>query len=1316
MGVRTSGRFWHWAAMALLGLSCYAIRAQQAPDEGRVPLVVSASDADGDTLKYEWVQVGGPKARIDAPSQPRTFFTPTEPGEYIFEIRVSDGQETASDRVTFVVKPPNQPPIALVNAPQKVAFGESVRLDGSSSKDPDGKIVQFRWKQVTGPKVVLADDKFGERELEFKPPEAGDYVFELEVFDGKAWSAPTRATFTVAQPNRRPRISLQTAKQEVELPSTEPATKTADPRTEPKAEPKAEPKSEPKAEPKATDKKPPKSNAMPIADAGKGGMIKVGEELILDASASSDPQGEELTYKWEQKAGEGPVLREIRHDPTSAKSGRRGPDYCPVWRCRPSEPGVYEFVLEVGAGKGGKRKALSTVAWRVEAKEVAKQNRPPLLDVPALVSGKAGHEVRIEAMVTDPENDPVDVTWTLLDPADLKIPAAALTQRTLVFTPPGKGVYVFGVVAQDGSGRSEPKQVELKVTGSAPVIAVAKPDQPTETKADGPKNRAPQAAIKPIEKPLIVKGMGQLDGTLSSDEDGNKLTYRWTVLEGAERIALEVVDQPRLNILGLAAGAVKIQLIVNDGQADSPAAALAFEVQEGAEEPAKPATKPPTARCELVSRPPFQVGKPLEFSGAKSSDPEAKPLVFQWRTSSPNADQLKIPGDAGERMTATPEAAGDFSVELVVTSGDARSEPVSVTFRVEEPKRKPIAVIAPITACEAGGKIMLDATPSQSVRGKSLGYRWNCVSNPPDGKVNFGWSGAKRNKVEVNLPKAGEYVFELKVIEADEESEPVRATVQTRAPNQAPQASLVAVSGFSEEDLAQKDLFKLPHVLKSDTLTVEEGWSVILDASGSKDPDGGPQPLTCKWKHISGPQPVRPHSEGTRLRFDAPAPGTLVHDVIVTDGKDDSAPARVTINILKAKTLPVSIPRAYVSAPGAEAPAVPAQPVIEIPVFKKNKLDPGDPVLILDGQMSTFTPTPGSENRLRYIWKQIGGEDLQLKPEKLAKPRVGLLVYHPGQYRFMLVVNDGQYASRPASIDIIVKDPSLGTNRPAIDVRKPEEKKAAPKPDERKADEKKPDAQLNALEERLRLEAEEKLKSELKPKPEAESTVPPKPDTNARAEEKMEDEGDLLPPPKDAKAPEPAGKQPVKPDGVAFDEDKGEVHLASAGGGIGPVQPLTGQAGSKDTRSTQPAAPVAPLDPKDPAREVKPLELEPIPGEVTERVQRLQEKKYRADDPVFQRFRKRTEVLALKPGSESEDELILMLRDKDEDLRAAAALALVQRGLGSVPALIRVLENREQPGRADAHWALRHLSHKSFPPDAIAWKKWWSDLLTESAP
>lgn len=1251
MGVLNAKRLLFWAAMAFI--SCWG---GVLAEEARIPLVAGATDPEGDKLTCEWVQIGGPQARIDQPRQLKTFFVPSEPGKYVFEIRVSDGEYTVKEQITFVVKPPNQPPVASATGPDHLTVGEPVRLDGSASTDPDGQIQQYRWKQTAGPPLDLPESKLSAAQVEFSPKEAGNYAFELQVFDGKAWSASASVSFAVAPPNRKPLITLPTTSQEVEWPgepqgkthSTEPVgtASTVEPvRTNP-----------PLADP--TPPTPAGDGKMPVANAGKGATIQLGEDIVLDASSSYDPLGEELTYTWEQRLTDAPILHAIRHDPTSAKSGRGGPDHCPVWRCRPTEPGDYAFELVVTAGTNRQRKAVSTVVYRVEGKSASKEapNHLPEVQVPDALSGKVGQELRIEAVVSDPENDPVDVTWTVLSPPELQLPGPVLTQRTLVFTPAKKGEYVFGVVAQDAHGRCEPKQVRVKVIGAAPVLTVKPPEvveinppvgqgtqgQPLETGG----NHAPVAAIQPFGKPLEVALEGMLDGTLSSDEDGDRLTYRWRVLEGADRIELVGADRPHLTIVGLKPGAFKVELVVNDGKVDS-APALFDERVKGEE---KPPAQPPVAKCVLVTQPPFLAGEPLVFSGAGSSDPERSPLQYRWTAVGDHALSLKIPENAGEQLTVTPTVAGEYTVELRVTNGAAESQAASVTFAVEEPKRKPVAVIAPVEACEPGGRIVLDGTPSQSVRKKSLSYRWECVDKPKDARVSFGWSGYKRPRVEIVLPKPGAYVFELKVSEDDEESDPVRVTVKTRAPNQAPKAAVVAVVGFQEEDLTGNvDLVRLPYVLYGETLEVEEGWSVLLDASGSVDPDGGPKPLTFRWKQVSSPA-VQGHPEGARFRFQAPSEGTVVFDVVATDGKEESAPAHVTLNVLKSGTLPVAVPRAYVAAPSAPPPSMPPQRVVEIPAFKRTRTGPGDPVLILDAQMSTRAAHAKPDAGLGFIWKQIGGEDLQLQEEKLNKSRVGLLIYHPGRYRFMLRVNDGPHRSLPAVLDLIVKDPSLQDDDLLV---RPERKAGG-------------------------------------------AEAPPQ----GKLEVKPEDEGALLPPPKESRTPV-VTKEEVKPDSVAMlpAEPQGEMLLASADPAV------------REARQTDAGRPAS-----EPAVASPFSMTDAIPGEITTRVRELLRKDYRENDPVFLRYRRRAESLALKPGLGAEDELLAMLREKDCDLRAAAGLALVQRGLGSVPGLIRLLEGHQEPGMAEVHWALQHLSHQSFPADAQLWKKWWSDLLSLNEP
>ena len=52
--------------------------------------------------------------------------------------------------------PPNQPPITSAGPDQTVNVGNKVTLDGSGSKDPDGSITSYSWRQIAGPAAKLS--------------------------------------------------------------------------------------------------------------------------------------------------------------------------------------------------------------------------------------------------------------------------------------------------------------------------------------------------------------------------------------------------------------------------------------------------------------------------------------------------------------------------------------------------------------------------------------------------------------------------------------------------------------------------------------------------------------------------------------------------------------------------------------------------------------------------------------------------------------------------------------------------------------------------------------------------------------------------------------------------------------------------------------------------------------------------------------------------------------------------------------------------------------------------------------------------------
>jgi len=91
----------------------------------------------------------------------------------------------------------NQAPVAQVTAPATVAGGSQVTLDGSSSRDVDGSISRYEWRQTQGPAVTLAGDDTATARFT-APQSSADLVlaFSLTVTDNDG--ASSNASTTVA--------------------------------------------------------------------------------------------------------------------------------------------------------------------------------------------------------------------------------------------------------------------------------------------------------------------------------------------------------------------------------------------------------------------------------------------------------------------------------------------------------------------------------------------------------------------------------------------------------------------------------------------------------------------------------------------------------------------------------------------------------------------------------------------------------------------------------------------------------------------------------------------------------------------------------------------------------------------------------------------------------------------------------------------------------------------------------------------------------------------------------------------------------------
>ena len=222
----------------------------QTVDEGtQVTLDGSgSSDPESDPLAYEWEQVSGPSVQVNNPTSAASSFTAPDVAQdttLTFTLTVSDGYLDSQDQVSVVVSNINQLPVAVAGPDQVVPVGAEVKLDGSGSFDPDGDPLFFQWQQVSGPAVVLNDP--GQALAAFTAPQIQvdtTLIFRLIVDDG--------------EDQDQDEISIRV---------------------------------------------PAAANQPPAANAGIDQIVEERTEVILDGSESFDPDGNSLSFEWEQLSG-----------------------------------------------------------------------------------------------------------------------------------------------------------------------------------------------------------------------------------------------------------------------------------------------------------------------------------------------------------------------------------------------------------------------------------------------------------------------------------------------------------------------------------------------------------------------------------------------------------------------------------------------------------------------------------------------------------------------------------------------------------------------------------------------------------------------------------------------------------------------------------------------------------------------------------------------------------------------------------------------------------------------------------------------------
>jgi len=351
--------------------------ANAGPDQnGKVGDVINldggdSTDANGDELSYSWTLTDPDGKTVDLTSATSATpsFTPTVAGSYQASLVVNDGQDDSKISNITITVTTNQKPIANAGIDQKAQVGDNITLDGSNSSDADDDSLTYQW---TPPSGLSLENASAVKPALTIPTNtvAGTLTFSLVVEDTKGEkSDPDTMQITII-------------------------------------------------------------NSVPVANAGADQNAEVGDSIGLDASASSDPNGDDLSYSWTSHQGILLSDNKIAKPSFTIANG--------------SKAGILNFSVTVNDGHGGTATDNVDVSvLNTAPKATAGGDRRISLGSVMTLDGQAS---------TDVNEDSLTYQWKVLAaPTSSSAIISNSDQDKASFTPNVLGSYSIELQVSDGS-------------------------------------------------------------------------------------------------------------------------------------------------------------------------------------------------------------------------------------------------------------------------------------------------------------------------------------------------------------------------------------------------------------------------------------------------------------------------------------------------------------------------------------------------------------------------------------------------------------------------------------------------------------------------------------------------------------------------------------------------------------------------------------------------------------------------------------------------------------------------------------------------
>ena len=729
-------------------------------------------DLDGNIVRYLWRKISGPGGDIiQTPNNVSSNISGVSiPGVYVYELMVADNRAASQfDTVQITVNngPPgtNLAPVAVAGTDQTITV-DFTNLDSWGSTDPDGSIVSYLWTKISGPSSYnMPYNMYGSCGINGLV--SGVYQFELKVTDNLGAVGKDTVQIIVNLPSLPPPNQIPNANAGPDITITLPAINTTlngSTSNDPDGSIQLYSWSKINGPTQynignatasttvvnnlvqgtysfrlvvtdnngATDDDtvivtvnaaPPPANLTPIARAGANISLTLPvNNTTLNGFDSYDPDGSIVSFAWSNISG--PAQFTIS-DPNAGST-----------QLGNLVQGNYSFRLLVTDNNG---------ATSSDTVLVIVSNAPPPPNVAPRAIAGADIFITLPNNTTtlngsasaDPDGSIVSYNWVKLSgPVQFSIGnanAASTNLANLV-----QGSYDFRLVVTDNNGAIDSDTITVTVNAPPP-----------------PPNHAPVANAGADISITLPNNSTTLNGSASSDPDGNIVSYSWNKISGPAQYTIANPFASSTALTGLVQGSYYFHLLVtdNNGAVDSDTIIVIVNAA-----PALP-NQPPNANAGTD----FSVSLPsptIYLNGSASNDPDGTITTYSWaKISGPGA--ITIVNSNTSLPNIDGVQAGEYVFELTVTDdkGATAKDQVKLTV-IAAANIKPIAnagrdssIALPSSSAILNGSLSFDPD------GIITNYNWKQVS----GSASTTFTNATNAVTKVNNLGPGEYVFELTV-------------------------------------------------------------------------------------------------------------------------------------------------------------------------------------------------------------------------------------------------------------------------------------------------------------------------------------------------------------------------------------------------------------------------------------------------------------------------------------------------------------------------------------------------------------------------